>query len=143
MSSRLARQSLELLTASPSKKNDTDTPKKSQKIKLPKTNKGIKKVKHEIRYGRHQKTRLLQEQIEKRENPIGKHFCGFVWRVNIDALDHLDKLNAEALSNEERLKRNVQIMKGALRSSSLEKKIHNEVRWWISRIYFFDIYDAL
>ncbi|CAO3656626.1 unnamed protein product [Mucor fragilis] len=109
MSSRLARQSLELLTASPSKKNDTDTPKKSQKIKLPKTNKGIKKVKHEIRYGRHQKTRLLQEQIEKRENPI-------------------DKLNAEALSNEERLKRNVQIMKRALRSSSLEKKIHNEVR---------------
>ncbi|KAL9547546.1 hypothetical protein MBANPS3_006121 [Mucor bainieri] len=108
MSSRLARQSLELLTASPSKKNDTDTPKKSQKIKLPKTNKGIKKVKHEIRYGRHQKTRLLQEQVEKRENPI-------------------DKLNAEALSNEERLKRNVQIMKRALRSSSLEKKIHNEV----------------
>jgi hypothetical protein len=73
MSSRLARQSLELLTASPSKKTDTPTTtKKNQKIKLPKTNKGIKKIKHEIRYGRHQKTRLLQEQIEKRENPIGK-----------------------------------------------------------------------
>lgn len=75
MSSRLARQSLELLTASPSKKTDTQTTattKKNQKIKLPKTNKGIKKIKHEIRYGRHQKTRLLQEQIEKRENPIGK-----------------------------------------------------------------------
>ncbi|KAG2197382.1 hypothetical protein INT46_006816 [Mucor plumbeus] len=109
MSSRLARQSLELLTASPSKKTDTPTTtKKNQKIKLPKTNKGIKKIKHEIRYGRHQKTRLLQEQIEKRENPI-------------------DKMNAEALSVEERMKRNVQIMKRALRSSKLEKKIHNEV----------------
>lgn len=132
MSSRLARQSLELLTASPSKKNDIDTPKKSQKIKLPKTNKGIKKVKHEIRYGRHQKTRLLQEQIEKRENPIG-NTCVFFLCVaretkNNDTLYCIDKLNAEALSNEERLKRNVQIMKRALRSSSLEKKIHNEVR---------------
>ncbi|KAI8643343.1 hypothetical protein BD408DRAFT_442721 [Parasitella parasitica] len=111
MSSRLARQSLELLTASSvSKKTDTNTPdtKKSQKIKLPKTNKGIKKIKHEIRYGRHQKTRLLQEKIEKRENPI-------------------DKMNEEAMLAEERLKRNVQIMKRALRSSTLEKKIHSEV----------------
>lgn len=79
MSSRLARQSLDLLTASPVKKADASTENKKQpKIKLPKTNKGIKKVKHEIRYGRHQKTRLKQEEIRKRENPIGKqclHIC--------------------------------------------------------------------
>jgi hypothetical protein len=75
MSSRLARQSLDLLTSSPSKKTNQSaivTDKKQKKIKLPKINKGIKKVKHEIRYGRHQKTRLLQQEVKKRENPIGK-----------------------------------------------------------------------
>lgn len=36
-------------------------------------------------------------------------------------------MNADALSVEEKMKRNVQIMKRALRSSKLEKKIHNEV----------------
>lgn len=76
MSSRLARQSLDLLTASPSKKTNQsafgESNKKKEKIKLPKINKGIKKVKHEIRYGRHKKTKLLQEEIKKRENPIGR-----------------------------------------------------------------------
>lgn len=80
MSSRLARQSLELLTASPKNKTETNSGEKQkpQKIKLPKINKGIKKVKHEIRYGRHQKTRLIQEEIRKRENPIGISFCQVV-----------------------------------------------------------------
>ncbi|KAI8085876.1 uncharacterized protein B0P05DRAFT_534057 [Gilbertella persicaria] len=105
MSSRLARQSLDLLTAPKSKKNDKLD---SKKIKLPKTNKGIKKVKYENRYGRHQKTRLLQEEIRKRENPI-------------------DKLNQQEDILEEQLKRNVHIMRKALRSSELEKKIHKEV----------------
>ncbi|KAI9346647.1 hypothetical protein BD770DRAFT_413712 [Pilaira anomala] len=109
MSSRLARQSLDLLTSEPSKKtNQPLTSKKQKKISLPKINKGIKKVKHEIRYGRHQKTRLLQEEIKKRDNPI-------------------DSLNAEENAIDERMKRNVQIMKRALRSSPLEKKIHREV----------------
>jgi hypothetical protein len=75
MSSRLARQSLDLLSLSPSKKTNQsalgESSKKKEKIKLPKINKGIKKVKHEIRYGRHKKTKLLQEEIKKRENPIG------------------------------------------------------------------------
>lgn len=73
MSSRLARQSLDLLTSTPTKKTNQSASelKKQPKIKLPKINKGIKKVKHEIRYGRHQKTRALQAEIKKRDNPIG------------------------------------------------------------------------
>jgi hypothetical protein len=39
----------------------------------------------------------------------------------------LDKLNEQALSQEEQLKRNVQIMRKALRSSQLEKDIHKQV----------------
>lgn len=39
----------------------------------------------------------------------------------------IDSLNAEETAIDERLKRNVQIMKRALRSSALEKKIHREV----------------
>lgn len=79
MSSRLARQSLDLLTSAPTKKTNqsaSQESKKQQKIKLPKINKGIKKVKHEIRYGIHQKTRLLQAEIKKRDNPIGKYVYG-------------------------------------------------------------------
>lgn len=70
MSSRLAKQSLELLTATPSKKTEIVDTKK--KIKLPKVNKGIKKVKYEMRYGVHKKTKLIQEEKRKRENPVGK-----------------------------------------------------------------------
>jgi hypothetical protein len=83
MSSRLARQSLELLTASPKTKIDNTEKQKSSKVKLPKINKGIKKVKHEIRYGRHQKTRLMQEEIRKRENPIGINPFFPLFRVRI------------------------------------------------------------
>ena len=75
MSSRLARQSLDLLLAAPSKSTNqsaSSDSKKQKKLKLPKVNKGIKKVKLENRYGRHQKTRAIQEEIKKRENPIGK-----------------------------------------------------------------------
>ncbi|KAI7878391.1 uncharacterized protein EV154DRAFT_525108 [Mucor mucedo] len=111
MSSRLARQSLDLLTSAPTKKTNqsaSQESKKQPKIKLPKINKGIKKVKHEIRYGQHQKTRALQAEIQKRDNPI-------------------EKLKTEEEALDERMKRNVQIMKRALRSSSLEKKIHKEV----------------
>lgn len=36
-------------------------------------------------------------------------------------------MNAEEDAIDERMKRNVQIMKRALRSSALEKKIHKEV----------------
>ncbi|OBZ84567.1 hypothetical protein A0J61_07382 [Choanephora cucurbitarum] len=106
MSSRLAKQSLDLLTSTNNKKVEkTD----SKKIKLPKTNKGIKKVKYENRYGRHQKTRLRQEEVKKRENPI-------------------DRLHEQEQLEEERLKRNVRIMRMALRSSPLEKKIHKTAK---------------
>lgn len=135
MSSRLARQSLDLLTSEPSKKtNQPLTTKKQKKISLPKINKGIKKVKHEIRYGRHQKTRLLQEEIKKRDNPIGKFFFSDRFFMYTDIYIYLDSLNAEENAIDERMKRNVQIMKRALRSSPLEKKIHREVKkkgWWI------------
>ncbi|KAI8370292.1 hypothetical protein BD560DRAFT_397035, partial [Blakeslea trispora] len=107
MSSRLAKQSLDLLTLSSNSNKKTEKTD-SKKIKLPKTNKGIKKVKYENRYGRHQKTRLRQEELKKRENPI-------------------DKLHEQEQLDEERLKRNVHIMRMALRSSSLEKKIHKSV----------------
>jgi hypothetical protein len=71
MSSRLAKQSLELLTAT-KPKNADNVDNKQKKMKLPKVNKGIKKVKYEMRYGVHKKTRLSQEDKRKRENPVGK-----------------------------------------------------------------------
>ncbi|KAI7904322.1 uncharacterized protein BX663DRAFT_504674 [Cokeromyces recurvatus] len=108
MSSRLAKQSLDLLLST-TKKSDTQfNDKKAVKVKLPKTNKGVKKAKYEIRYGRHQKTKALKEKLEKRENPV-------------------DKLNEIELSIDEKLKRNVQIMQRALRSSPLEKKIYKKI----------------
>jgi hypothetical protein len=75
MSSRLARQSLDFLTKSTPKNKDSGSNKKDKKLILPKTNRGIKKVKHEIRYGQHQKTRKMQEERRKRENPIGNYFA--------------------------------------------------------------------
>ncbi|KAI9281808.1 hypothetical protein BY458DRAFT_531293 [Sporodiniella umbellata] len=108
MSSRLAKQSLELLLNNNKKTKEYESNTTKDKLKLPKTNRGIRKVKHEIRYGRHKKTKLLQEEKKKKEHA-------------------LDRLYAEKLSSEERLKRNVEVMQKALKSSILEKKIHREV----------------
>ncbi|KAI8974425.1 hypothetical protein BDB01DRAFT_806530 [Pilobolus umbonatus] len=103
MSTRLARQSLDLLNSF--NKKEQEVKKEKVKLKLPKTNKGIKKVKHEIRYKQHTKRRLLAKE---KENP-------------------LDLLKQEEISAEEKLRRNVQIMQKALRSSELEKVIHKEI----------------
>ncbi|KAI8968452.1 hypothetical protein BDF20DRAFT_896449 [Mycotypha africana] len=119
MSSRLAKQSLDLLAGTGSFKklasanNSTATSSiekkdRKDKLKLPKTNRGIKKIKYEMRYGRHKKAKELQQEKQKRENPI-------------------DKLHEEALTAEEQLKWNVQLMKHALRSTDLERKIHKKV----------------
>lgn len=126
MSSRLAKQSLELLTASSKKSNNADNNNTNKKIKLPKVNRGIKKVKYEMRYGVHKKTRMMQEEKRKRENPVGKKVKNSVI-TKLTSINYLDRLNEEELSKEEQLKRNVQIMRKALRSSQLEKDVHKEV----------------
>ncbi|ORE05264.1 hypothetical protein BCV72DRAFT_256878 [Rhizopus microsporus var. microsporus] len=105
MSTRLAKQTLNLLNDTKKTNNDKDT---SKKLKLPKINKGIRKVKHEMRYGRHKKTNLLQKEKKRHENP-------------------LDQLHQEELSAEERLKRNVQLLQSALKASEVEKTIYRDV----------------
>ena len=105
MSTKLAKQTLNLLNDTKKTNNDKDT---SKKLKLHKINKGIRKVKHEMRYGRHKKTNLLQKEKKRHENP-------------------LDQLYQEELSAEERLKRNVQLLQSALKASEVEKSIYRDV----------------
>ncbi|KAF9425475.1 hypothetical protein BGZ94_007495 [Podila epigama] len=80
MSKKLAAQALESLlsaqgssTLSSSSKSLTEAPKKKKvykKDKLPKTKTGLKKLKHELRYGHSVKRN--QEAKEAKENPLDK-----------------------------------------------------------------------
>lgn len=78
MSSKLTKQCLDILfkASSAPKPSDLDPKsktisKKSGKLKLPKTNVGLKKIKHEIRYGRQQKVKRQHEEAERKVNPMG------------------------------------------------------------------------
>lgn len=75
-SNKLARNSLDaLLKASPSHKitKSKNAPvDKKQRLKLPATKTGLKRIKQEIRYGHQQKIRSKATLAESRQNPIGK-----------------------------------------------------------------------
>ncbi|RUP02437.1 hypothetical protein BC936DRAFT_140634 [Jimgerdemannia flammicorona] len=84
MSSKLAKQSLDALlkaTATPvsaSSASSTVNPKskkiakqKDGRLRLPKTKTGLKMIKHEIRYGRHQRLKNQREKTENNINPLG------------------------------------------------------------------------
>ncbi|RUS16387.1 hypothetical protein BC937DRAFT_91273 [Endogone sp. FLAS-F59071] len=74
MSSKLTKQSLDALFKASGAPKPLDLDPKSKAIlkKLPKTNTGLKKIKHEIRYGRQQKVKRQHEEAERRVNPMEK-----------------------------------------------------------------------
>jgi hypothetical protein len=82
-SNKLARNSLDaLLKASPSHKitkSKNVSVDKKQRLKLPATKTGLKRIKQEIRYGHQQKIRSKQTLAESRQNPIGKVFANGVY----------------------------------------------------------------
>jgi hypothetical protein len=75
-SNKLARNSLDaLLKASPShkiEKSKNGQSDKKQRLKLPATKTGLKRIKQEMRYGHQQKIRIKESVAESRQNPIGK-----------------------------------------------------------------------
>ncbi|KAL0080719.1 hypothetical protein F4703DRAFT_1168463 [Phycomyces blakesleeanus] len=113
MSAQLARQSLNLLLK-PTVKPTADNGGKAKRVEkkspqwLPKTKIGLKKIKHEIRYGQHQKTKQKKEEEKKRENPI-------------DALIQTEK------TLDENLARNVKMLTSKLRATKVERELHKQV----------------
>ncbi|KAI9302821.1 hypothetical protein BJ944DRAFT_242002 [Cunninghamella echinulata] len=110
MSSRLARQSLDLLIKTNDKnKVEKNTINKKNTIKsLPKTKTGLKKIKYEIQYGRHQKLKLEREEQKKKENPI------------------VELANNEEIAKET-LQKNIKLLSTRFSSSSTEKEIHEKI----------------
>jgi hypothetical protein len=76
-SNKLARNSLDaLLKASPSRKaekTNTSGSERKQRLTLPATKTGLKRIKHEMRYGHQKKLRVKASIAESRQNPIGKY----------------------------------------------------------------------
>lgn len=74
MSTKLAKQSLDLLLKSKrslnSSRSETGSDRKS--LKLPDTKKGIKKIKYEMRYGHLQNKKAEEAKLKRKENPISK-----------------------------------------------------------------------
>ncbi|CAO3622591.1 unnamed protein product [Cunninghamella blakesleeana] len=111
MSSRLARQSLDLLIKSNNDKNKVEKSKGNKKntIKtLPKTKTGLKKLKYEIQYGRHQRLKAEREEQKKKENPI------------------VEMANNEELAKQT-LERNIKLLSTRFSHSPIEKEIHEKV----------------
>ncbi|CAM0137608.1 hypothetical protein VKS41_003077 [Umbelopsis sp. WA50703] len=110
---KLAKNSLDtLLKARPSSKDaksgiTKDASKRKQKLALPPTKTGLKKIKHEIRYGNQKKIRTKAKIAESRQNPVG--------RV------HKDEQKAQ-----EKLERNVRYMTSVLKASDAERKLRQQ-----------------
>ncbi|KAI8059349.1 hypothetical protein BC940DRAFT_313784 [Gongronella butleri] len=105
MSTRFAKQSLDLLIKPKAKKVEKQQPKKT---KLPDTNKGLKKVKHELRYGYQQKLRKFREDQQQKENPI-------------------DALVQSKERDERRLKKSIKQLSSRWKSSHTERSLHDEI----------------
>ncbi|KAI8384508.1 uncharacterized protein BYT42DRAFT_562737 [Radiomyces spectabilis] len=113
MSSRLAKQSLNLLLKSPSNtprdQHDSSVTKRRHGInKLPDTNKGLKKIKYEIRYGRLKKEKLQRAEQQKKENP-------------------LDALARKEAAMDENLARNIRLLTTKMKATEVEKAIRKEM----------------
>ncbi|KAG2171538.1 hypothetical protein INT43_008264 [Umbelopsis isabellina] len=115
---KLAKNSLDtLLKARPSSKdtksnNTADAPsslKRKQRMALPPTKTGLKKIKHEMRYGHQKNVRSKAKLAESRQNPVG--------RV------HKDEQKAQ-----EKLERNVRYMTSVLKASDTERKLRQQVK---------------
>lgn len=74
MSTKLAKQSLDLLLKQKRSSNASSSESKNDRrsLKLPDTKKGIKKVKYEMRYGHLQKKKAEEAKLKRKENPISK-----------------------------------------------------------------------
>ncbi|KAI9313615.1 hypothetical protein BX666DRAFT_1978293 [Dichotomocladium elegans] len=70
MSSRLAKQSLDLLLKSKNTEKRKWESEEPKRVTLPTTKNGIKKIKYEIRYGRQQRAKARQVSKEKKANPL-------------------------------------------------------------------------
>ncbi|KAI7872364.1 hypothetical protein BDF14DRAFT_1752628 [Spinellus fusiger] len=111
MSAQLARKSLQLLlkpTPAPSaEKNTAKTRHTETRVPraLPKTKTGLKKIKYELRYGQHQRTKQRQEQEKKRAHPIVA-------------------LVKDEKALDDNLARNVRVLTSKLRASRVERQLH-------------------
>ncbi|ORX57048.1 hypothetical protein DM01DRAFT_1406472 [Hesseltinella vesiculosa] len=106
MSTRLAKQSLDLLIKPKSKKVEKSPINKKQK--LPDTNKGLKKIKYELRYGHQQRLRKERAQKQQKENPI-------------------DALIQSKEEEQRQLKRNIKLLSSRWKSSALERSLQDEI----------------
>ncbi|KAG0281412.1 hypothetical protein BGZ96_001142 [Linnemannia gamsii] len=123
MSKKLAAQALDALMASNnsnskisksststgavSKKTKTKTAKKQNKNSLPVTKTGLKKIKHEIRYGH--SVRRQQEEAEAKINP-------------------LEKLRSAHEAEQEIVERNVNYYKVTTRVSKKELELRKKIK---------------
>ncbi|KAF9586302.1 hypothetical protein BGW38_007187 [Lunasporangiospora selenospora] len=82
--------------------------KKSKKDPLPKTKKGLKKIKHELRYG-HSIKRRLREEKEANENP-------------------LEKLKTQQEKDDGLLEKNIKHFKVMNRASKKELELRKKIR---------------
>ncbi|CAO3668989.1 unnamed protein product [Umbelopsis vinacea] len=110
-SNKLARNSLDaLLKASPSRKaekTNTSGSERKQRLSLPATKTGLKRIKHEMRYGHQKKLRVKASIAESRQNPIG--------------LVHKDEKKAQ-----DNLERNVRYMTSVLKASETERSLRKQ-----------------
>ncbi|KAG0167110.1 hypothetical protein DFQ28_006676 [Apophysomyces sp. BC1034] len=109
MSTKLAKNSLNLLLKekSSSKRKLVDE-KPSGPPALPSTKNGLKKIKYEIRYGRHQKLKERRAEKQKKENPI-------------------DAMTRDEQALDENLKRNVKLLVTKLKASDVERKLRAQI----------------
>ncbi|GAB5593768.1 hypothetical protein Unana1_08668 [Umbelopsis nana] len=110
-SNKLAKSSLDaLLKASPSRKADkksTTSNERKQRLVLPATKTGLKRIKQEMRYGHQKKLRVKSSIAESRQNPIG--------------LVHKDEKKAQ-----DNLERNVRYMTSVLKASETERSLRKQ-----------------
>ncbi|ORZ02563.1 hypothetical protein BCR43DRAFT_430119 [Syncephalastrum racemosum] len=119
MSTKFTQQSLNLILNATKKKNTEKTiDKRKQKTnvtRLPDTKQGLKKIRHEIRYGRHERAKQQKELQQKKE---------YV----------LDALKREEKAADDNLRRNIKLLNTSkLKSTANEKAARNLVR----EIFFF------
>ncbi|KAI9485138.1 hypothetical protein BDB00DRAFT_851233 [Zychaea mexicana] len=122
MSNRLAKQTLDFILKGSSGSNGVAKRKQQiqrereqkeeqekKRLRLPDTKKGIKKIKHEMRYGRQQKAKAALEKLEKKGNP-------------------LDALYEEQQAIQDNLERNVRILQAhRLKASDSERKMRKKL----------------
>lgn len=80
MSTKFTQQSLNLILNATKKKNTEKTidkrKPKTTVTRLPDTKQGLKKIRHEIRYGRHERAKQQKELQQKKEYVLGKFQSG-------------------------------------------------------------------